>query len=87
MSLETLDTYIYACIAVCVVGALLNIAMYKRRGVSALLLASAFVLLGGCLEMYRAHAPQPLIVIGGVGVWALLMVDLYLKAKKQKVRR
>lgn len=65
--------------AVCVVGALLNLALVKRRGISAALLSAAFVVLGFTIELYRLGSSKVLIGLGSVAVIGLVIGDFFFR--------
>jgi hypothetical protein len=68
---------------VCAVGAIFNLFKLKKRGNSALILSSAFLVMAALLWMIKTHASQTLISTLGTIVAALLVGDVILRSKQQ----
>ena len=72
-----------AVVLICAIMALVNLARLKKRGTSAILLAAAFLVLGGTVYAYTANLPMPLVAVGGVIVFLLLAADMVLRIGKE----
>ena len=86
MTPEVFDGFLLGAIGVCAAGALLNLAMVKKRGLNAILMAISFLLLGLAVTMYRIGAPS--FVVAGVGVlfFGTLIAEFLIRAKNQGSR-
>ena len=81
MNEQQYGVFLYGGAAVCAAGCLLNLIRIKGRGNSALMLALAFLMMGGVLLLLRARADQIWVTIAGVAVAALLVGDFLLRSK------
>ena len=80
----------HTAIGVCALMAVVNVMLYKRRGVSAYVLATAFVALGFTLWLYESDYPRGWWYAGVVVTIALLLVDVMVRSAtlpKQDCRR
>lgn len=72
--------------AIAAVGAILNLLRLKKRGASALLMALAFLLLGLLAWEMKMKAGQNLLTAIGICIGALLIGDLFLRARAGEKR-
>lgn len=81
------DLFLSVCACICAAGAVLNLAFIGRRGVSAMLLAAAFLVLAGLIWIVKIHASQVLIVVCAILLIALLASDFALRARNRESSR
>lgn len=71
-------------VMICAAMALVNLARLKSRGISAVLLAAAFLVFGATVFAYSSAMPTPVIAVGGVIVFALLAADMFFKVRNHQ---
>jgi hypothetical protein len=81
------DGFMIGVIGVCALGSLLNLAMVRKRGVNAILMALSFLLLGFSVTLYRIGAPTPLVAISGTLVFVALIADFVLRTIRPRTRK
>ncbi|HWD37931.1 MAG TPA: hypothetical protein VG944_03730 [Fimbriimonas sp.] len=84
MTKDEMSVFLAAAIGTCAVGGLLNLLLVRKRGAAAILMAIAFLLLGGTLSLYRANGPSFLFNAGVVLVLTLLVAHFLMSAKKAR---
>jgi hypothetical protein len=67
---------------VCALGVLLNVFMLRKRGLSAAIMAGAFLCLGVALLLIFAKAPAWSAGLFGMLVFGLLALDFILRIRK-----
>lgn len=87
MTPDTFDRILIGFAIVCAVMAVVNLFLIRRRGVSAGLLALAFLGLAATIFLYRLGFSQPIVIGSGVVVFLLLLGDFVLRAPNQTRRR
>jgi hypothetical protein len=60
---------------ICAIMAVVSGLRFKTRGVSAYIMAMAFLVLGGTMLLLRARAPQWMMITGCVALFLLLVAD------------
>lgn len=83
MNGNAVDIYLVGSIGVCALGAIMNAFLVRRRGLSAGLLAVAFIVLGFTIQLYRSGSPLSVIYGGAACVVSLLIVDFVTRAGRQ----
>jgi Zn-dependent protease with chaperone function len=73
--------------AICAALAVFNLALLKKRGNKAFVLAVAFLVLGATLLLYIRQGMSNLVIGGGSIVILLLGVDFFLRAPTEQTRR
>jgi len=63
-------------VIICMVMTIFNSARFKSRGLSAVLLAVAFFIMGLTVYAYSLHAPMYWMYIGGTLVFLALIGDI-----------
>jgi len=81
---DQFDQYLVGAVVICGAGAVLNLFQIKRRGISAILVAVAFVILGGTLFLLHDHIAAPLVYLGGSAVFLLLLADAIMRLGKRR---
>jgi len=87
LSPEQFDLFLLCAIGICALGAVMNLAMIKRRGTSAILLSLAFLFLGVTMELYRSMQSKVLTGIGSLAVVALLLADAAFRQSNPRSKR
>ena len=72
---DNVGTFLLFGAAICGLMAAFNVFRYKTRGISAYILAAAFVVLGGTMLLLRADAPEPVLIAGCALLVLLLAGD------------
>jgi hypothetical protein len=72
---------------ICALGSLFNLFKLKNRGTSALLMSSAFLVMGGALWLIKIHANQSLVTAAVAAVVLILIADFVLRARQQEKSR
>ena len=78
-----IDPFLMVGAIICAVMAVLNGFRYKSRGVSAYILAVAFLDLGATMLLLRSRAPQVYIILGIALLIVLLGADLAARSAHQ----
>jgi hypothetical protein len=78
--MDQLDPVFIAAAVLCGIMAVVSSFRRKSRGVSALLMAGAFLVLGAALLMVRAKAPLPVLGATGAVLIALLVAEFATRA-------
>lgn len=83
MGADQFDQFLNFASILCVVMAVVNALLYKRRGVNALLLAGAFLALAGTLRLLLIGASNMVVGAAAFVLVALLVADFLLRSQKQ----
>jgi hypothetical protein len=75
MNMTDLDPALLSGTILCAVMAVISALRHKKRGVSAYIMAAAFLVLGLDMQLLRMRAPQAVIILGGVILIILLGCD------------
>ncbi len=84
MNEDQFGTFLSVISWVCAVGAVINILMVKKRGLSGYFMGGSFLCLGGALTLYKIHAPTYQVAIVGALVVLLLIADLIYRGGPRK---
>jgi hypothetical protein len=60
---------------ICAVMTVVSLLRHKKRGVSAYIMATAFVVLGGTMLLLKVEAPMPYLITGCILLVLLLGAD------------
>lgn len=74
--------FLFVAAVACAVMSLFNLTKLRKRGNTAFILSAAFLVLGGCLLLFRSQGLSLPVAIGGGVVGLLLVADLVLRAPK-----
>ncbi len=80
MTKGEMDIFLLGTMMLCAVMAVFNFIKNSKRGLSAYILSSAFLVMGGTVYMYRSDAPNLWVKIGCAVLVALLCADFLLRA-------
>lgn len=88
MTKTDFDQFLLATVVVCLVGVLMNLVQIKRRGANAKVMATAFLVLGGSIQLYRVSGPSPLFYVGVAIVLFLVFADFAMRqGGKVRIKR
>lgn len=87
MTQNEFNIFLNAAAAICAAMAVFNLALLKKRGNTAFILALAFLVLGGSILLYIRQGMSNLVIAGGSIVILLLGADFFLRAPTQQTRR
>lgn len=71
-------------VMICAFMSLVNLARIKSRGLSAVFLGAAFLVLGATVYAYSSGLPTPVVAVGGTIVFLLLAADMIYKVRRHQ---
>gem|GEM_PF-1361120 len=87
MTQAEFQTFLNFAILACAGLAVLNLLFVRKRGNRALVLAAAFLGLGATIYAYGQNGVGPLVYVGGMVVFLLLVVDIVMRTKPEETRK
>ncbi len=80
MSPADLDLFLRWATGLAGLIALLNLLRVKKRGVRAVLMTSAALVLAVAMQLYRANVAAPILAVVGVIIFCILVADVAMKS-------
>ena len=77
-------TFLAVAATVCAIIAALNLVRYKKRGISALLLASACLATGAAIWLYRLQQSMTVVGVASGIAFVFLVTDLVVRSAGQR---
>ena len=87
MTQNEFNIFLNVAAAICAALAVFNLALLRKRGNKAFVLAVAFLVLGATLLLYIRQGMSNLVIGGGSIVILLLGVDFFLRAPTEQTGR
>lgn len=84
MNASDIDLFLRYAVGFSLLITLLSVLRYRARGLSAILLGTASLLLAIAITLYRAGAPTPLLIALGVIIFASLVGDIVVRSSKSQ---
>ena len=87
MTAEGFETYLWVGAAICLVLAILNLAMVKKRGRSAIIMAAASLDVGVAQLIFLKLGASPIVYVVGAGALGLLVYHALLVNAENQAKK